>query len=360
MKKILLLGALVGLSLPASAATESVFTGTGFFVTNNGVAVTNAHVVDGCADIAVRMGGSEYRLAVRVAEDKRNDLALIRVQNIQTNTVPLALNMRPRLGEDAFVFGFPLGGLLSDGGNFTTGTVTSLAGLKNDSSTFQLSTPIQPGNSGGPVLDSNGNLIGVVVGKLNALAAVAAIKDIPQNVNFAIRSQTLDAFLQTQYITSAPLLRNQKLTGIEIAEIAQSSSLKVYCKKIDVQQNQQVASAPVDQPERPYWDHNGSKMQLQSVGIYRQFLYEVPRASIVDVGVKSGTILFSGKRQGNTYSGLAYIFSKNCGSTAFEVTGVVSEDQRQVTMYGKLPRKNDNCEIVGLGDITMLFTYHGQ
>jgi Bacterial SH3 domain len=92
-----------------------------------------------------------------------------------------------------------------------------------------------------------------VVAKLDALLAVEAIKDIPQNVNFAIRSQTLDAFLQSQNIAVATPMRSQKLTGSEIAEIAQSATLKVYCRKND----QSVQPVPQTRNDARYyyvWD----------------------------------------------------------------------------------------------------------
>jgi S1-C subfamily serine protease len=99
----------------------------------------------------------------------------------------LPLRASARLGEEIVVYGFPLAGLLASSGNVTTGNITALAGLGDDIRFLQISAPVQPGNSGGPVLDRNGNIVGIVVSKLDAIKTAIATQDIPQNVNFAIK-----------------------------------------------------------------------------------------------------------------------------------------------------------------------------
>ncbi len=101
-----------------------------------------------------------------------------------------------RQGEDIVVYGFPLPGVLSSGGNVSTGNVTALTGLGDDSRFLQISAPVQPGNGGGPLLDRSGNVVGVVVSKLNALSVASATGDVPQNVNFAIKASVALAFLE--------------------------------------------------------------------------------------------------------------------------------------------------------------------
>jgi serine protease Do len=92
------------------------------------------------------------------------------------------------VGESIFVYGFPLTGLLSSSGNFTVGTITSIAGLGDDSRIMQISAPVQPGNSGGPLLDRSGNVVGIIVSKLNALRLAQVTQDMAQNINFAIKA----------------------------------------------------------------------------------------------------------------------------------------------------------------------------
>ncbi len=200
--------------------------GTGFFVAKDGQALTNAHVVDGCHGVLVRFGGKEMAAQV-VARDGRNDLALL-----ATDLQPLNVaSWRPliRQGEDIVVYGFPLPGVLAAGGNVAEGIVTALAGLGNDSRYMQISAPVQPGNSGGPLFDRNGNVVGIVVAKLDALKVAAAIGDIPQNINFAIKASVATAFLDAQRVSHAEKADNPALSTPDIAERAKALTMQVVC-----------------------------------------------------------------------------------------------------------------------------------
>jgi S1-C subfamily serine protease len=133
------------------------------------------------------------------ARDSRNDLALILVDRRLDSIA--AFRARPaRSGEDVIALGFPLSGLLAQDLNVSTGIVSATAGLLNDTSRLQISAAVQPGNSGGPLLDSAGAVVGVVVSKLNALAVARAIGDIPQNINFAIKAPIAEVFLRSQRV----------------------------------------------------------------------------------------------------------------------------------------------------------------
>jgi serine protease Do len=156
--------------------------GTAFFVSTNGQALTNAHVVEGCEEVHVDLEGRPGAARV-VARDEKNDLALLATDLHPVQGANWRLSVRQ--GEDIVVYGFPLTGVLASGGNVVTGNVSALAGIGNDSRFLQISAPIQPGNSGGPLFDRNGNVVGIVVAKLNALGIASATGDIPQNVNFA-------------------------------------------------------------------------------------------------------------------------------------------------------------------------------
>jgi S1-C subfamily serine protease len=135
-------------------------TGTGFFITIDGRIITNAHVVGDCSEIHVGTGQGNYSVAHLLARDTTNDLALLKVDASPTRVA--ALRYAVRLGENVEAFGYPLSQLLATSGNFTTGNVTALAGIGDDSRYLQVSAPVQPGNSGGPLLDENGNLVGIV------------------------------------------------------------------------------------------------------------------------------------------------------------------------------------------------------
>jgi hypothetical protein len=115
-------------------------------------------------------------------------------------------------------------------GPFTTGNVSALAGLRNDANYLQITAPIQPGNSGGPVFDQEGNVVGVVVAKLNVIELAQATNDVAQNVNFAIKTSVLLNFLEAngvQYSTASTTL--QHLQPADLADRAKSMSVLVSC-----------------------------------------------------------------------------------------------------------------------------------
>ncbi len=109
--------------------------------------------------------------------------------------------------------GFPLPGLLASEANVTTGTVSALAGIGNDTRFLQMTAPVQPGNSGGPLLDLEGRVVGVVVSKLDALKVASATGDIPQNVNFAIKAGVVRSFLDASGVAPGGRSRSRLTVG---------------------------------------------------------------------------------------------------------------------------------------------------
>ena len=178
---------------PPTAKSEIFSTGTGFFASENGHIVTNAHVVQGCQTVRASRGG---RLRI-VSSDTESDLALYIASEKPRVFARLRGGRGARAGETVVAVGFPLSGLLSTDPIVTTGTISALSGLRNDRRNIQITAPVQPGNSGGPVLGENGSVVGVVVGKLDAIKIAEVIGDIPQNVNFAVSLGTLQSFLNT-------------------------------------------------------------------------------------------------------------------------------------------------------------------
>ncbi|MFZ9502108.1 MAG: S1C family serine protease [Beijerinckiaceae bacterium] len=207
---------------------ERSSSGTGFFVSQNGHVLTNDHVVKECRVYEVGLAGGPRTSATLVARDTTNDLALLRT-NLKPEAVP-AFSLRPRIGESVYAYGFPLVGVLSTSGNFTIGNVTATAGLGDDTRHLQISTPVQVGNSGGPLLDQFGNVAGVVVSKLNVLAAAKVTGDIVQNVNFAIKSAIATNFLDANGVSPNENRRAQPLDPATIAEGARAFTVLVTCK----------------------------------------------------------------------------------------------------------------------------------
>ena len=203
-------------------------TGTGFFVSSRGHVLTNHHVVENCSAITVALEGNISQSARVISTDSKNDLALLTTTGLTPGAVP-NLRMGVRLGESVFVYGFPLAGLLASSGNFTNGSVTAVAGLGDDTTMIQMSAPVQPGNSGGPVLDQHGNVVAVVVSKLNALRIAKATNDIPQNVNFAIKTLIAMSFLEAGNVTASATASTTKLEAPQIAERARTFTTQVRC-----------------------------------------------------------------------------------------------------------------------------------
>ncbi len=181
---------------PRGRAGRALSTGSAFAVTTNGLAVTNAHVVQGCAQVLDEQGR-----AVRVvATDRRRDLALIDTGRGFGSVVRFRPQPAVDLGETVLVFGYPYGQALGTGLNVTNGIVTGLAGPGGDVSRFQMNAAVQPGNSGGPAVDDAGLLLGVAVGRLNDLAVLRATGALPQGVNFAVRAAEVERFLADQNV----------------------------------------------------------------------------------------------------------------------------------------------------------------
>jgi serine protease Do len=207
-------------------------TGTGFFISSAGHLVTNAHVVDQCKQVRVRLPHNRWTNADIVT--KRDDLDLALLTTRERNSGPFA-KIRPsssvRLGEDAIAFGFPLTGALSSDGNLTVGNISSLSGWQNDRTKFQISAPVQPGNSGGPLVDRSGRIIGVVVAKLNAIEVAKVTGDIPQNVNFAIKSDILIGFLDWIGSKYEVTTDEKALSTAEIGTSVQDYTSLVECTR---------------------------------------------------------------------------------------------------------------------------------
>lgn len=203
-------------------------TGSGFAVTNDGWVLTNAHVVNSCQRVEIaNMGkGEDIRI------DNHNDLALIKLPN-GAKTRPLYLRRDViRLGEDIIALGFPLDGLLSDSIKMTTGNVSALSGVENDTRYLQISTPIQPGNSGGPVIDRQGHVIGVTTAGLSKSFADET-GFIAQNVNFAVRATVAEMFMQAQGVNIFYADDDKNMaphpSTADIAESASPSVYKILC-----------------------------------------------------------------------------------------------------------------------------------
>lgn len=216
------------LAIAASAAIAQTSSGTAFAVAPE-VLVTNRHVVAGCSSIEV-ISAQGRQNATLVVAGTDTDLAVLRVTGVKGSTARLRTPRAVRLGEPVLVFGFPLAGALSSEGNFTSGLVSALRGLRDAAGEIQITAPVQPGNSGGPLMDASGLVIGVVQAKLDALRAAGATGDIPQNVNFAISLNVLADFLLKNKVAFHDAAPSSPLETAQVAAEAQGFTHRVECR----------------------------------------------------------------------------------------------------------------------------------
>lgn len=165
---------------PITPSPDNIWTGTGWSLLDNYI-VTNYHVVDGAKTIKVSgIGGDLTRSCsgIVVASDKINDIAIVRLNNVSITNIPYAVTPNlAEVGEEIFVLGFPMTQSMGNEIKYTTGEISALSGFEGDVANYQISAPIQPGNSGGPMFDEQGNVIGIVVAKHNGAELVSyAIK----------------------------------------------------------------------------------------------------------------------------------------------------------------------------------------
>ena len=211
-----------------SQPAEPVSSGSGFLVGRDGWVVTNHHVVDGHARVTVSRAGTSHDATVQVVETF-DDLALLKVPAEIGEGATFGESPSASLGEATMVAGYPLHGLLSKEFNVTTGNVSALAGPGDDPKLLQITAPVQQGNSGGPLLDGAGNVIGVVVSRLNAAHATRMTGDTPQNVNFAIKGAVVRSFLDIHGVAYDRRSSNAKLAPEQLAELARTFTVAVHC-----------------------------------------------------------------------------------------------------------------------------------
>src|SRR6516164_2974678 len=164
------------ISMASGRAADSL-SGSGVVVGDHGEVLTNAHVVKACAQIIVRSPAGGSATAQLIARDDKNDLAVVRTRPL--SSVATFRDGKPvRAGDAIVALGYPLSGLLATEANLSVGNVSALAGVADDTRYLQISAPVQPWNSGGPLLDASGHLVGIVAAKLNALRMARYTGDI--------------------------------------------------------------------------------------------------------------------------------------------------------------------------------------
>ena len=204
-----------------------VSSGSGFWITSKGHIATNFHVVKGCKQLKLDDGST----AQVVGSNQSLDIAVIKTDQFSSNVADIRPGSELRSGEKVVVAGFPLHGLLATQVNISVGIVSATAGLGNDPSQVQISAPIQSGNSGGPLLDARGNIVGVIVSKLDVIKVSKVFGDVPQNINFGVKSDVLIDLARHLDIELKASNKGENLSTEDVARIASDTTVLIKCWK---------------------------------------------------------------------------------------------------------------------------------
>lgn len=203
--------------------------GTGFALASNGIIVTNYHVVEGANSIKVRGVNSDFSKAYKARvlfSDKNNDLSLIKIDDdsfSSLGTVPIVLKTSlASVGENIFALGYPLRAMMGDEIKLTNGIISSKTGFQGDITSYQVSAPVQPGSSGGPLFDNNGYVIGIINAKLT----------IAENASYAVKSSFLKNLIEL-LDTPPKLTTYNSLSGISLAAQVKKVNKFVYIIEVE-------------------------------------------------------------------------------------------------------------------------------
>ena len=199
-------------SLPQKKYT--IKTGTGFFITNDGYLITNHHVISNSSKILIKMESQQF-IAKVIDTDEKNDLALLKI-NSTSKALSIFQDKEESKGENIASFGYPLIGIQGNELKTTFGHINSISGIKGDLSYYQIDTPIQPGNSGGPLLNYYGEVIGVVTATLNQQTTLLKAGTFTQNVNYAVKINKIFPILKKHNIVISKSINKIRLKEVAL------------------------------------------------------------------------------------------------------------------------------------------------
>ena len=195
---------------------EEVWGGSGFYVSTVGHLITNYHVIDKCKKVSIELDG-EFFDAVTVATDVKNDIALLKTSRTPDHVFALS-DENPYSLQDIIVAGFPHADDLSSSVKFTQGIVSATAGAGNNSSQIQIDAAINSGNSGGPILDSLGNVIGVAVSSFDKM----------QGTNFGVKAKVVRRLMKKNKV-SITTPNTKEMSKKNLSRIVSDGTVHIVC-----------------------------------------------------------------------------------------------------------------------------------
>jgi S1-C subfamily serine protease len=170
-------------------------TGTGFAITSNGFIVTAYHVVENATNIQVRFPSGRWVLAKPLKLSRTTDIAILKTDVTTSAHLYLADMTRVKQGQRVFTLGYPVPGVLGEQVKYTEGVISSLSGLQGEDSLMQITVPVQPGNSGGPLVNEAGEVVGIITSSAAITAFFRITGTLPQNVNWAVKGNYILSLL---------------------------------------------------------------------------------------------------------------------------------------------------------------------
>ena len=178
--------------------------GTGFAVSSDGFIMTAYHLIENASSIIINMDNEKVECSIATT-DRSNDLALLKVEEPTPDFLTVISSTSLNIGDKVFTIGFPVPSLLGQNSKYSEGVVSSLTGISGISSLLQVSVPIQPGNSGGPVLNKDGMVVGIITSSAAIENFYNLTGTMPQNVNWAIKSDYAKVLLNFESVDTKSL-----------------------------------------------------------------------------------------------------------------------------------------------------------
>lgn len=206
-------------------------TGSGIIVSADGHILTNHHVISRCRAVSAGFNINDQQPSNIIDSDASNDIALIQADGKKLKNLNFARfrMMDPELGEEIIVAGFPFASILSDSIKVTRGIVSSSRGIGNDSSIFQFDAAVQPGNSGGPIYDEGGKIVGIVSSRLDSQKMESKFGSNAENISFGIKISTIKQFVSSTYFSIKENASRNSIPTREVASIAQTQTVQIIC-----------------------------------------------------------------------------------------------------------------------------------
>jgi hypothetical protein len=235
---------LLGIFLILPAYAHAQVFGSGFFISDDGYFVTNQHVIAGASKIELRMtNGITYPVNL-IRSDEISDLAILKASG-KFKPLFVDTSIKLKLGDKVFTLGFPNADIQGLAPKYTEGVISSLTGIRDAQNNYQISVAVQPGNSGGPLSDMRGRVVGVVTAKLSANAMIKSGRSIPENVNYAVKSIYLKNLIdQSPKLEINLLALNSKLSQGKDAVSSTEESIAMVL--VTVKERKEVSRGAVN------------------------------------------------------------------------------------------------------------------